>query len=55
MIYVFGPILAMRILGFIFMDKPKLIIYQIMIIYSYLAISLGIWEYKTMQGMTQLS
>lgn len=44
----------MRILGFIFMDKPKLIIYQIMVIYSYLAISLSIWEYKTMQGMAHL-
>ena len=54
MIMVFGPILAMRILGFMFMDKPKLIVYQIMIIYSYLAISLGYWEYSTMQGMAQL-
>lgn len=54
MIYVFGPILFMRILGFVFMDKPKLIIYQIMLIYSYLAFSLGIWEYKTMMGMIEL-
>lgn len=55
MMYVFGPILAMRILGFMLMDKPKLIVFQIMIIYSYLAISLAIWEYQTMQGMTHLS
>ena len=48
MMYVFGPILAMRMLGFVFMDKPNLIVYQIMIIYSYLAISLGYWEYSTM-------
>ena len=48
MMYVFGPILALRMLGFVFMDKPNLIVYQIMIIYSYLAISLGYWEYSTM-------
>ena len=48
MIWVFGPILALRMLGFKFMDKAHLIVYQIMIIYSYLAISLVYWEYSTM-------
>lgn len=52
--YVFGPILGMRILGFMLMNKPRLVIYQIMIIYSYLALSLTYWEYSTLQGMYSL-
>ena len=54
MLWVFGPILALRMLGFVFMDKPNLICYQILIIYTYLALSLGFWEYDTASGLTKL-
>ena len=52
--YVYGPVLFLRFLGTIFMNKPQLIIYQIIIIYSYLTIALTTWDFSTLSGLHSL-
>ena len=44
MLWVFAPVLFMRFIGLIFMNKRHLIIYQVIIIYGYLTLSLSIWD-----------
>lgn len=54
-IWVFGPILLFRFIGTIFFNTQRLIIYQILVIYGWLIISLTIWEVKTFEGLFGLS
>ena len=49
--YVFAPILAMRFVGVAFFLKERLIIYQIAVIYSYMLISLTLWQIESLEGM----
>ena len=44
MIYVFCPIIVMRLFGTVLLNKPNLIIYQLFMIYTYMIVSLSIWE-----------
>jgi type III secretory pathway component EscU len=53
--YVYGPVLLLRFLGTLFMNKSHLIIWQIIIIYTYLAIALLIWDLSAIDGMKHLS
>ena len=53
--FVYGPVLFLRFLGAVFMNRQKLIIYQIFFIYSYLVIALTTWEIEAVSGMKQLS
>lgn len=52
--WVFGPILALRLFGTLFFNTQRMIIYQIMVIYGWLIISLCIWDVKTFQGLYTL-
>ena len=53
MVYVFLPVITLRILGTLFMNKTELIIYQLFIIYGYLLVSLFIWEVNTLEGIKE--
>ena len=46
--------LVLRFLGLVFMNKRKLIIYQIIIIYGYMLVALTTWEAITIKGTRQL-
>ena len=52
--WVYAPILLLRFLGLVFMNKRKLIIYQIAIIYGFMLVALTVWESQTITGMRQL-
>lgn len=52
--YVFGPILIMRIVGTQWFNKPAWIGYQIGIIYGWLIMTLLYWDVKTFEGMMHL-
>mmetsp|Transcript_435 Transcript_435/g.413 ORF Transcript_435/g.413 Transcript_435/m.413 type:complete len:141 (+) Transcript_435:284-706(+) len=54
MMQVFAPILLLRFLGLVLMTKPNLIIFQILIIYGYLVVSLSIWVGSTAAGLARL-
>lgn len=54
MFYVFLPIISMRILGTIFLNKSNLIIYQMFSIYTYLVVSICIWERQTLAGLKEM-
>lgn len=44
---VYGPVFALRFFGILFFNQRNSIWIKIIIIYSYLIISLTIWELKT--------
>lgn len=52
--YVFGPILVMRFIGSVWMNTPGLIVYQIVLIYGWLIVSLLYWDVNTFEGMIHL-
>jgi hypothetical protein len=43
-ITVFGPVLALRFLGILFLNQRDKIWIQILVIYGYLIISLTLWD-----------
>ena len=45
---VYGPILAMRLIGYVFLNKSNQIAVQIIIIYSWLIGSLSYWGISTL-------
>ena len=51
MLFVFAPVLFLRFMGLVFMNKRHLIIYQVLIIYGYLTIALTYWDISTFSGM----
>lgn len=51
MLYVYGPLLVMRFIGLQFFNKRHLIFMQMIIIYTYLLVTLTIWEVNTLAGM----
>lgn len=53
-LWVFGPILILRFIGTLFFNTQRMIIYQIMVIYGWLIISLCVWDIKTFEGMLNL-
>lgn len=54
MVWVFLPVISMRILGTLFLNKTELIIYQLFAIYGYLLVSLFIWEVNTLEGIKEM-
>ena len=46
-ITVFGPVLALRFLGILFLNQRDKIWIQIIVIYGYLIISLTFWDIRT--------
>merc|ERR1712032_1704710 len=48
-LWVFGPILMLRLIGTLFFNTQRLIIYQILVIYGWLIISLSIWKSKRLK------
>ena len=54
MVWVFLPVISMRILGTLFLNKTELIIYQLFAIYGYLLVSLFFWEVNTLEGIREM-
>ena len=50
-VWVCFPVLMMRFIGLVFMNKSNLIIYQFLMIYGYQMVALAVWDINTIRAM----